>query len=119
MTVLEKTLPEEKPQARSRELRRLRRTKLPVPVRLRPEDPRLGEEITTARNNSLDGVYFTTRRNVYYPGLRIRMAYPYYASSSGIHPECSAHVVRVERLSDSEWGVALKVTFRLGTLKKA
>ena len=112
MTDLEETLLEAKPQATSRELRRLRRTRLPVPVRLRPEDPRIGEEISTARNNSLDGVYFTTPRNVYYPGLRIRMAYPYYASSSGIHPECTAHVIRVEKLSDSEWGVALKVIFR-------
>ncbi len=112
MTDLEETLLETKPQATSRELRRLRRTRLPVPVRLQPEDVRIGDEIATAHNSSLDGVYFTTRRNVYYPGMSLRMAFPYYASSSGIHPECTAHVVRVEKLSDSEWGVALKVIFR-------
>ncbi len=119
MTDLEETLLEAKPQGTSRELRRLRRTKLPVPVRLRPEEVRVGEEVATARNSSRDGVYFTTPRNVYYPGMTLRMAYPYYLSSSGIHPECTAHVVRVEKLSDSEWGVALKVTFRLGTPKEA
>jgi hypothetical protein len=112
MAASEKTLLEAKPQTLSRELRRLWRNKLPVPVRLRPEDVRIGEEITTARNSSRNGLYFTTRRNVYYPGMRLRLAFPYYASSSGIHPECTAHVVRVERLSDSEWGVALKVIFR-------
>ncbi len=112
MPDLEETLLETKPQATSRELRRLRRTRLPVPVRLQPEEVRVGEEITTAYNSSRNGVYFTTRRNVYYPGMRLRMAFPYYASSSGIHPECTAHVVRVEKLSDSEWGVALKVVLR-------
>jgi len=112
MAALEETPLESKPQALSCELRRLRRTKLPVPVRIRPEDVRISEEIAMARNNSRDGLYFTTRRNVYYPGMRLRMAFPYYASSSGIHPECTAHVVRVEKLSDSEWGVALKVIFR-------
>ncbi len=92
--------------------RKSRRTKISLPTRLRPEDPALPEEVRSTLNASRDGLYFATWQDSYYPGMRLLVTFPYCSSSIEIGSQNIGRVVRVERLSDGRWGVAVHLLLR-------
>jgi hypothetical protein len=97
----------EKPATRS-ERRTDPRIRLYLPVRIRPEDFRLPEEVRPAQNSSDNGLYFTTWRDTYYPGMHLRLVYPYLSTSAENQRELKAEVVRVETLPNLQIGVAVR-----------
>jgi len=92
------------------EHRRSNRNKLCLPVRIRPEDSRIDEEVRTTKNSGRGGLYFTTWRPVYYVGMRVRVTFPYPSAAARINQEVQGEIVRVEMLPDMRWGVALRIT---------
>jgi hypothetical protein len=96
------------------ELRRSRRAKIARPVRVRPSEPRDEhfEDLPISVNASKEGIYFTTRRESYYPGMRVFVTFPYSSAHDPMNCEYVAEVVRVEKLPNGKSGVAvhLKMT---------
>lgn len=90
------------------ERRRDPRIRLYLPVRIRPEDFRLPEEIRPAQNSSENGIYFTTWRDTYYPGMHLRLVYPYVSTDAHGQREIPGEVVRVETLPNLQIGVAVR-----------
>ncbi len=79
------------------------------PVRVRPSDPRDDhfEDLTVSLNASREGIYFTTRKETYYPGMRVFVTFPYTAPNDPMNCEYVAQVVRVEKLPSGKFGVAV------------
>jgi|SRR5271154_1611894 len=96
------------------ELRRSRRAKIARPVRVRPSEPRDDhfEDLPTSVNASKEGIYFISRREAYYPGMRVFVTFPYSSPHDPMNCEYVAEVVRVEKLANGKSGVAvhLKMT---------
>ena len=91
-----------------------RRAKMARPVRVRPSDPRDDhfEDLPTSINVSKEGIFFSTRRDAYYPGMRVFVTFPFSHVHDPLACEYVAEVVRVEKLSNNKFGVAvhLKMT---------
>ena len=68
----------EDPKKEYSEQRRGRRAKLARTLRVRPSEPRDEhfEDLPLTVNASREGVYFTTRRETYYPGMRVFVTFP-------------------------------------------
>lgn len=96
------------------ELRRSRRAKIAKPLRIRPSEPRDEhfEDLPTSVNASREGVYFISRRNDYYKGMRVFVTFPFSSPHDPMNCEYVAEVVRVEELPKGKTGVAvhLKMT---------
>jgi PilZ domain len=96
------------------ELRRSRRAKIARPMRVRPSEPRDEhfEDHPVSVNASKEGIYFTTRQESYYPGMRVFVTFPYSSPHDPMNCEYVAEVVRVEKLPNNKNGVAvhLKLT---------
>lgn len=96
------------------ELRRSRRAKIARPLRIRPSEPRDDhfEDHPISVNASKEGIYFTTRRDSYYPGMRVFVTFPYSSPHDPMNCEYVAEVVRVDNLPNNKFGVAvhLKMT---------
>lgn len=94
--------------------RRSRRAKIARPLRVRPSEPRDDhfEDHPISVNASKEGIYFTTRRESYYPGMRVFVTFPYSSPHDPMNCEYVAEVVRVEKLPNNKSGVAvhLKMT---------
>jgi hypothetical protein len=97
------------------EQRRHRRAKIAKPLRVRPSEPREDpfEEQLVSVNASRGGIYFTTRRADYYPGLRLFITFPFGASHDQMDCEYIARVVRVEPLPNDRFGVAVELLMTL------
>ena len=95
-------MPEE-PKKEYAEQRRSRRAKIARTVRVRPSEPRDEhfEDLPISVNASKEGIYFTTRRETYYPGMRVFVTFPYSSPHDPMNSEYVAQVVRVETLEDS------------------
>lgn len=89
--------------------RRIRRAKIVRPLRVRPSEPRDEhfEEIAKSINASRDGVLFSTRRNDYYPGMRLFVTFPYTTANDPMNCEYVGEVTRVEKLPNSKFAVAV------------
>jgi len=94
--------------------RRSRRAKIARPVRVRPSEPRDEhfEDIPVSVNASKEGIYFISRREAYYPGMRVFVTFPFSSPHDPMNCEYVAEVVRVEKLPNGRSGVAvhLKMT---------
>jgi hypothetical protein len=95
-----------------RDRRARRRVKISSQTLVVPSDPRYKQEVCTTLNTSRDGLYFTTHASHYRVGMRLSV-------SSGYRPEdpCSSaasfgEVVRVERLEDGSFGIAVRILLR-------
>jgi hypothetical protein len=103
--------------------RRSKRAKIARPVRVRPSDPRDEhfEDLPVSVNASKDGIYFVSRRESYYPGMRVFVTFPYSSPHDPMNCEYVAQVVRVEKLPNGKTGVAvyLQMTMNFSGLKKA
>lgn len=107
------TMPEEA-EKKYAEQRRSRRAKIARPVRVRPSEPRDEhfEDIPVSVNASKEGIYFVSRREAYYPGMRVFVTFPFSSPHDSMNCEYVAEVVRVEKLPNGRSGVAvhLKMT---------
>jgi len=89
--------------------RRSRRAKIAKPLRVRPSEPRDEhfEDLPTSINASKEGIYFQTRRENYYKGMRVFVTFPFTSHHDPMNCEYVAEVVRVEALPNNRFGVAL------------
>jgi hypothetical protein len=95
--------------------RRSRRAKMARTMRVRPSEPRDEhfEDLTTSTNASKDGIYFTTRRSDYYPGMRAFVTCPYSSPHDPMNREYVAQVMRVDKLPNGKFGVAVQLLMTL------
>ena len=86
-----------------------RRAKIAKPLRVRPSEPRDDhfEDLPVSVNASKDGIYFVTRRENYYKGMRVFVTFPFSSAHDPMNCEYVAEVVRVETLPNGRFGVAL------------
>jgi hypothetical protein len=94
--------------AQPTERRRLPRTRLSQVVRIRPFDPDLPAEYCTTLDVSQDGMYFATSAKHYTPGVNVYVTSDYQPGSPLNHA-MTGLVVRVEKLEEDKWGVAVQV----------
>jgi len=89
--------------------RRSRRAKIAKPLRVRPSEPRDEhfEDLPVSINASKEGIYFHTRRNTYYKGMRVFVTFPFTSAHDPMNCEYVAEVVRVESLANGRFGIAL------------
>jgi hypothetical protein len=99
----------EETQIQYKEQRRSRRAKMAKPIRVRPSDPRdiHFEDLPVSVNVSKEGIYFHTRRETYYKGMRVFVTFPFSSPHDPLNCEYVAEVVRVEKLPNSKVGVAV------------
>jgi hypothetical protein len=97
--------------ARGEDLRKSPRAPLARPMRVRPSEPRDEhfEDKPISANASREGVYFTTGRTEYCKGMRLFVTYPAPSANDPISCEYLAEVVRVEKLAEQRFGVAVKL----------
>ena len=109
-------------EAPSSELRRARRAKITRQLRVRPSDPRDDhfEDLSSSVNASKHGIYFASRRANYYKGMRVFVTFPFTSAHDPMNCEYLAEVVRVEKLSNNKFGVALdlKMTLNMNATAK-
>src|ERR1700688_3442689 len=84
------------------------RAKMAQPVRVRPYDPHLPEEMCVTQNVSRRGFYFETSLGHYFSGMYVRVTRNF-RPRDPVRCEETADVVRVERLETGKWGVAIRV----------
>jgi hypothetical protein len=110
----QKTIMPEEAEKKYAEQRRSRRAKIARPVRVRPSEPRDEhfEDLPISVNASKEGIYFVSRREAYYPGMRVFVTFPFSSAHDPMNCEYVAEVVRVEKLPNGRSGVAvhLKMT---------
>jgi hypothetical protein len=58
-------------------------------------------------NASREGIYFRTRQETYYPGMRVFVTFPYSSPHDPMNCEYVAEVRRVENLPSGKFGVAV------------
>jgi PilZ domain len=89
--------------------RRSRRAKMVRPLRVRPSEPRDEhfEDLPSSLNVSKEGVYFLTRREGYYPGMRVFVTFPFSSPHDPLNCEYVAQVLRVDKLPNGKFGVAV------------
>src|SRR5262252_131513 len=107
----------EQTQLQYKQQRRSRRAKMARPMRVRPSDPRdvHFEDLPVSVNVSKEGIYFHTRRETYYKGMRVFVTFPFSSPHDPMNCEYLAEVVRVETLPKDRFGVAvdLKMTLNM------
>lgn len=99
----------EQTQLQYKQQRRSRRAKMARSMRVRPSDPRdvHFEDLPVSVNVSKEGIYFHTRRETYYKGMRVFVTFPFSSPHDPMNCEYVAEVVRVEKLLNSKLGVAV------------
>ena len=105
----------DQPKPRNAEKRLNRRAKIARPLRVRPSEPRDEhfEDNPTSVNASKDGIYFQTRRENYYKGMRVFVTFPFTSPHDPMNCEYVAEVVRIEKLPNNRFGVAVHLLMTL------
>lgn len=95
--------------------RRSRRAKMAKPLRVRPSEPREQhfEDLPVSVNVSKEGIYFHTRRENYYKGMRVFVTFPFSSPHDPMNCEYVAEVVRVENLPNGRFGVAVHLVMSM------
>ena len=95
--------------------RRSRRAKIAKPLRVRPSEPRDDhfEDMPMSVNASKEGIYFHTRKENYYKGMRVFVTFPFTSAHDPMNCEYVAEVVRVENLPNGRFGVALHLVMTM------
>jgi hypothetical protein len=91
-----------------KERRQTQRENLSEPVRVCPCDPQYPVEVCTTLNVSRNGLYFATTEEHYFPGMNVIVTLNF-CSDDPIQREYIGDVVRLERLGDGKWGVAIRI----------
>lgn len=95
-----------------RDLRRRKRAKLDLPALLWPFEPRFRHlrEVAKVRNFTRDGLYFTTRQEHYFVGMKLLVMFPFCRQAPALR-DFLGKVVRIENLADGSLGIALRFIF--------
>lgn len=85
------------------------RAKLNKLLRVRPSEPcdEHFEDLTMSMNVSKKGIYFHSHRSGYYKGMRLFLTFPYTFVNDPTNCEYLAEVVRVEKLTNNRFGIAV------------
>jgi hypothetical protein len=75
-------------------------------VSIRPIESQYAEEIRTTLNVTWDGLYFATSIGHYFSGMIVYVARDF-QSSDPTNQEEQGTVVRVDKLNEGRWGVAI------------
>ncbi len=88
------------------------RAKVSRMLRVRPSDPEAEhfQELTVTVNVSKGGLYFHTHLSTYRAGMRLFVTYPFTFEDDPMKSEYLAEVVRVDKLVDSRFGIAVRLT---------
>jgi len=92
----------------SSERRHQPRLNLSQVVRIRPFDPNLPPEYCTTYNVSKEGLYLATSAGHYVPGMKVYVTSDFQPGSPLNHAAAGV-VVRVDKLEDDKWGVAIHI----------
>jgi hypothetical protein len=97
------------------ELRRARRAKIRKQVRVRPSDPKDEhfEDLPVSADASKHGIYFVSRCSNYYKGMRVFVTFPFTSAHDPMNCEYLAEVVRIEKLPNNKFGVAIDLKLTL------
>jgi hypothetical protein len=79
-----------------------------------PCDPECPEEVCMTLNVSRNGPYFTTTTGHYFPGMNVIVT-PNFRPDDPMQQEYMGDVVRLERLEDGKWGVAIRILMLYST----
>jgi PilZ domain-containing protein len=90
------------------ERRRQPRTNLSQVVIIRPLDSRLPPDSCTTINVSQDGLYLVTLAGHYAPGVNVYVTSDF-RSDSPLNYAMAGVVVRVDKLENDKWGVAIHI----------
>jgi hypothetical protein len=91
--------------------RRSRRVNISKPVRVRPSDPKYKDEVRNTLNASRNGLYFATWAEHYYVGMSLGVTFPYASVDLG-NGESVGRIVRIDRLPDGRFGIAIQILLR-------
>jgi DNA-binding NarL/FixJ family response regulator len=94
--------------SKPRERRRRARSNLSQGVHIRPFDPTLPAEHCTSVNASKDGMYCVTSSKHYAQDMNVYVMSDY-EPGSPMNDALTGLVVRVEKLEDDKWGVAIQI----------
>ncbi|MBZ5660682.1 MAG: hypothetical protein LAO08_09765 [Acidobacteriia bacterium] len=75
-------------------------------VRIRPAESQYAEEIRTTLNVSWDGFYFATSLSHYVPGMMVLVTRDF-PTNDPKNREEQGTIVRVDKLKEGRWGVAV------------
>jgi len=95
-------------QTAAKEGRLTPRENLSEPVRVRPCDSQYPEEICTSTNVSRTGLYLVTSAEHYFIGMNVILTLNF-GPDDPMHREQIGDVVRVDKLVDGKWGVAIRI----------
>ena len=95
-------------QTAAKECRLTPRENLSEPVRVRPCDSQYPEEICTSTNVSRTGLYLVTSTEHYFIGMNVIVTLNF-GPDDPMHREQIGDVVRVERIEEGVWGVAIRI----------
>jgi hypothetical protein len=95
-------------QTAGKECRQTPRERLSEPVRVCPCDPCYPEEVCTTSNVSRSGLYFMTSTRHYFIGMNVVVTLNF-GPDDPMHREQIGDVVRLEKLEDGVWGVAIRI----------
>jgi hypothetical protein len=84
------------------------RENLSEPVRVRPCDSQYPEEICTSTNVSRTGLYLVTSTEHYFIGMNVLVSLNF-GPDDPMHRDQIGDVVRVDKLEDGKWGVAIRI----------
>lgn len=95
----------------SRESRRRKRLKVELPVHVRPLDGRFAdqEDLGEVVDFNSDGLYFTTSKLHYSPGMKLAVTFPY-SDNAPVHRRFIGSVVRVEHRWIGSRGIGIQLT---------
>jgi hypothetical protein len=93
------------------EHRTSRRVKVSRPLLVRPSDPKYKEEVQITLNISRDGLYFRTWLKHYHVGMRVSVILGYIPNDR-CNSTSLGKVVRVDRLEDGSFGIAVHIEMR-------
>ena len=82
-------------------------------VRIRPAESQYAQEIRPTLNVTWDGLYFATSIGHYFSGMNVYVARNF-QSSDPANREKQGTVVRVDKLKESRWGVAVHLARDVG-----
>jgi hypothetical protein len=93
-----------------RESRRRKRLKLSLPLHVRPMDGHLAdqEDLGEVVDFNSDGLYFTTSKIHYAPGMKLIVTFPY-GENAPVHRRYVGSVVRVEHRWIGSRGIGVRL----------
>jgi len=87
------------------------RAKLTQSILVRPDDDHYPEEVATTVNVSRGGFFFVTLLAHYYVGMGVRVTLGY-RPKDPMNKEEAGEVVRIEKLAENKWGIAIRILMR-------